>query len=326
MNKARAVGALLGLLVLLLVTPSAAREPDPRARAQELFRQANQLFSRGLFLDALKRYRQARALYPSFKIDLNIGQTLQRMKRDAEAAVYYEKFLLSAAKAPPAITAKVKKQLALLRQRLASVKVSCMEDGVMIKLDGRAVGKTPMDLPLYVKPGKHQLSAARHGMTPFSRDLVLEAGQHLSLDVPTVPPASAEVVKPPGDDAGEKDRQARRRKTIWAYSTLGVGAALAVTAAVLYGVGGSQGSEAHDLYREATDHQAIADYRADLEGAESKLIAANVIMGAAAVAIGLSVYHFVTRPSEAPAAPGTPRASITLTGDQGALLTIGGSF
>ena len=105
----------------------------------------------------------------------------------------------------------------------------------------------------------------------------------------------------PQDVLNEDVLRKRRRKTIWAYTALGVGAAAAVTMAVLYGVGKSQGDDAYDSYNKASDPSDIARYHEELDDAEATMTVGHGFLALTVVAFGFSVYQFLTRP-EIPAA------------------------
>jgi hypothetical protein len=199
------------------------------------------------------------------------------------------------------------------------VKVKTLLEGAAIRADGVSVGTAPLDIPVYFEPGEHRLEARKGGAEPVSRTVTLTAGQELVVDLspepatpasaPTVepppsapPPASAPVAEtesavppaPAGPDPVLVER--RRKKTLWAWISLGAGGALALTAAVLYGVGGAQSSDAHDRYEKEKDPQKIESAWSDVESAQNKVIAGHVMAGLAAVGIGFAVYQFLTRP------------------------------
>ena len=335
----RIVPLMILICVLLAPAVGGADTEADKHKARSLFLKANRFLDRGMFLEALAHYRKARKLYPSYKIDLNIGGCLDAMGRHGEAATYLEKFLIESEKAPPKVIAQARKRLDELKKKLARLNLSCAVEGATVVLDDKIVGQTPLEIPIYMKPGKHLLKVIKAEHRTYTRRLTVKAQQVYKLAVvlgmmgdtvkaqakPIDPPAAPRPA--PTLEAALGDAKEYRRKSTWAYTALGVGVALTATAMVLYGVGGSQGSEAHEAYQAATDQDVIEDRWTDVQAAESKLIAANVVMGVAVAALGFSVYHFLTRPGEAPASPGGPAgASISLTRDQGALLTFGGSF
>ena len=326
----RIAGPLVLLTALLCASPAVAREQTPKQRARVLFKQANQLFSRGMYLDALQRYRKARSLYPSFKIDLNIGATLDSLERRTEAAEFFERFLLQSATAPAPIIKAASTRLDELRKKLGRIKVTSLVEGATLWVDGKAVGKTPIELPVYLEPGQHTLRLEREGHETVTRGLEVAAGVYQTLDLtprprqPKPTPASHPALTPPVHEGPDPAHVAlHRRKTLWAYSALGVGAALTVTAAVLYGVGASQGSSAHDAYSKATDPDEMDRHYDDVEAAKTKLVVGHVLMGVAAVAYGVSAYQFLTRPGVEQ--PGRAHLSLR-AGRHGGVVGLRGTF
>jgi len=93
-------------------------------------------------------------------------------------------------------------------------------------------------------------------------------------------------------------RKKRRSKSIWGYTALGVGGALATTSAILLGVGKNRGDSAHADYMAVSDfHQPTLDsYRDEIDGARTTMIVGGIMMGVAAGCIGYSLYEIFTRP------------------------------
>jgi tetratricopeptide (TPR) repeat protein len=302
----------LWLLALPPIPLAVAETVDKKTEARKLFREANRLFKRKMYLDALRKYRQARALYPSYKIDLNIGGTLDELGRRTEAAAYFERFLIQSSDAPAPITKAARSRLDELRKKLASAKVTCLVDGATVLVDGKGAGTTPLEIPLYFEAGTYTIAARKAGHRPSSKELTLSAGQHVVVDLILVREGLADDTPPASQPAGVVRSRAtpdpgiarrRREKTIWAYTALSMGAACAVTAGILYGVGTAQGNAAHDRYQAATLPDEIELHYRDVESAKTKLVAGHVLIGVAAAAIGVSIYSFLTRPSAVAATP-----------------------
>ena len=195
-QSGRRVVALVCLVMSLAAGEAVAGGAD-RARASELFVQGNRLFKRGLYLDALKKFRQAQKLFPSHKIDLNIGSTLDALGRRTEAAAYFERFLVQASSAPEKITKLARKRLEQLKRKLGSVRLTCLEEGAVVRVDGKSVGRTPLDLPIYLEPGEHRVELLKERFAPFSRAVTIKAGEHGTLD--------AAKTDGPNKDAASKD-------------------------------------------------------------------------------------------------------------------------
>jgi len=308
---------------------------DKRSRATALFKEANKLASRGQFLDALAKYKAATELYPSYKIDLNIGGTLDNMGRPTEAAIYFEKFLISAVKAPPAIVASARERLATLRGKLARLKVTCLVKGSVVQVDGSDLGKLPLELPIYLKPGKHRVGVHRPGYVATYEQVTLKAGEQRNMSLRMLTMEQNKEYK-----AYQEQLRSRRTKTILAYSSLGLGAALVLGGGVLYGVGGSQGDDAHERYQTTNSPAELSSASEEIDSAGKLMAVGHVLTGLAVASAAFSIYQFLTRPvvekpgfmrgDEQPnsprKAPGT-RASVGVSvNGEGGVMTLTGQF
>ena len=356
------------IFVFLMVSSAVTHGDTLREGARALFKEGNTLYSKRDYNGALDKYLKARALFFNYRIDLNIANTLDSLKRYAEAAGEYERFLQQADKdAPQAIVHKARARLEQLKKEVASLKLTCGVKGAVIQVDNKASGKTPADIRFYLGPGEHEvvLSLANH--EPFRWHGRLEAGEHRSLDLKswiaslsriepvkpaekasgggpakTRPPkketppaeqttdaAQREVISPvPPQKSDSLLIQQRRSKTIWAWTSLGAGLACAMASGVLYGVGFVQRGDAYDRYSAAHDQALIDQHWGDVESAENLLIGGHVMAGVAAVAVGLSLYQFITRPP-APEALDPARSSVVVGvsgGQSGVGLSLSGVF
>jgi tetratricopeptide (TPR) repeat protein len=308
--------ALTLTLALALVVPTGAAARSPKEQAAGLLKEGSALYEQGDYAGALRKFEQAHGLYPSYKIVFNIATTLEYLGREAEAAQHFARFLALAGPTASLDTIRAaRSSLAKLEPRLGRLKLSCSEEGATVLVDGHRRGSTPLAQAIYLAPGRRTLRVEKAGFTPASRELTLAAGQleQLTLQLQPAPAAAAppypvqepaaEVKEVPSPTPQDDGAQRRRTRSLWAYTTLGVGAALVVTASILYGVGASQGGEAHEAYTEATGRPgtSLAEidlHRADVEAARDKILAGNILLGAGLVALGVSTYLFLTRPAE----------------------------
>ena len=331
---ARAV-LLIFVFSSCLFIPRTSRAETPREQAGVLFKQGNKTFMEGGYSKALVIFQKAYRLYPSFKLDYNIAATMEELGRLREAAGHYQRFLvLGRDKSPTELVNKALGRLRLLRTKLASLRITCDVKGASVWVDRKHAGKTPLRLRVFLEPGRHSVQAATQGKPPFESEVALKAGEHRDLSikldqaqkeakavVPKEIAADANLQPRPDDDIS----RARRSKTLWGYIAMGVGGASTLTAAILYGVGGSQGEEAYDNYQKAVGDAEITRYHGEVEDARKKLIAGHVLMGVAAAAFGVSIYQFLTRPTEDKQEfASTVTAVIPLLG--GAALSFSGGF
>lgn len=138
----------------------------------------------------------------------------------------------------------------------------------------------------------------------------------------TKPAATSSPLNP------NEDQKLRRNKTIWGYSTLAIGGAAAIVAAILYGVGATQYQNAHDLYLASESGAEMDRHWSDVESADVKLVAGHVMAGLAVSAIAFSIYSFATRPERAPTnALSTRNASLSIRPSTGAIhVGLNGTF
>lgn len=305
---ARCISSLLFFLLMSVAPVPCGAQASDRQAAKELFKEGNQLRWKKEYARALRSYEQAYRLFPSYKILLNMGLTLQDTGRHTEAAAFFERFIMrGAGQSPKEMVQLAQEQLAELRGKLGRLWVSCPVQGVLVVVDGKKVGFTPVARWVYLEPGKHRLALSAKGYAPLTRDLSLAAGQALDVPVRLVPRQAGdkEVVKQPETQTVSEALllQRRSRKTRWAYVGLGTGLALATTGAVLLILGIDQGESAHANYLAAAESSPPGDllqleeYDTHKEAARTKVIVGDILLGAAAVALGFSIYQFATRPA-----------------------------
>jgi len=282
------VASLLAALVLVLA-PGAPRAGTPRDRARVLFKKGNALYLKGDYEGALRKYRAARDIFPNYKIDLNIANTLDDLRRPAAAIKEFQRFLRNAGSTVPAeLVTKARSRMEELKERLRRKKQKSA--GTTRSRPSRKPRK---------QPAGSKAATARKGSPRQDPD-----------DMP-----AAAIRK-------------RKLHTVVAWSSLGLGVACAATAGVLYVVGVNRRGTAYDNYSAARDQAVIDGHWEDVEQEEKKLIAGHVLAGVAAAAVGVSAYFFITRPS-ATEAPPTTRQSLRLVlggSGQGAGLLLSGKF
>ena len=249
-------------LLMLSLHPNTVFADTPRQEALNLFKQGNALYTNGNYKGALDKYWKARALFPNYRIDMNVAKTLDDMGRHTKAAMEYERFLQRADKTAPMAAIKMARdRLDELKKKLSSLKLTCLEKDATIKVNGKIVGTTPVDSRLYLKPGQYLVVVSLAPNEPYRWESKLEAGDHRNLSVKFLPKKSSEskpeevtspeinkkselatnkqeetaIVLP--DSLDQLILKKRRGKTIWAWTMLGVSLACVAGAGVMYGVG-----------------------------------------------------------------------------------------
>jgi len=200
------------LLLVCLAVPGRADAdpaPGPSQKARALFREGNRLVRRKDYPAALERFRAAYALYPSPKILLNTGTTLQLLGRNAEAADAYEHYLADPG-ADPTRRAEVTGLVEALDRQVARLHVTVDVDRAEVLIDGTRVGDAAPRLDRRIEPGKHTI-AGHADSGDASVEVVAVAGEELPVRLalaavvtrpdPVVPAEPVAPAQPPPDRA-----------------------------------------------------------------------------------------------------------------------------
>ena len=95
-DRLRRLGLVVALGAAVALTGASAVGQTRRQHAEAMLRTGNQLYDQGDYEGALQRYRAAQELFPSYKIDYNIGVALQALKQPVQALPHFERFLRQA--------------------------------------------------------------------------------------------------------------------------------------------------------------------------------------------------------------------------------------
>lgn len=196
---------LLGILLLLAPAASAwaqtakASAKAERAEAKRFLRQGTAAYQRREYDLALEKFQRAYEVFPSPRIFYNLGQVLRELRRPVEATVAFETFL----KESDRITSRQRKEtraaLRELEPEVSRVTLLTNVDDVEIGIDGAYRGKTPLDGPLILAPGVHEIALVRTGYTTL-RETITVAGdeeRRFSLVLERSPPVTEPLVLPP---------------------------------------------------------------------------------------------------------------------------------
>lgn len=245
MSPTSSVRAATILAIALGAAPgrAVAQSDSSKAAATAKVAEAQRLYEDGDYAGALLKLRAAYNLYPSPKIHFNFGQAYRGLARDTEAIEAFETFLAEAKDAPEELRTDARKQLAELHARVASVEVTCDEAGADVRVDGRSYGRTPLDRPILIAPGTHQIVVKKDGFPTFTETIAPRRAVSLRIEAtlrglpPSTGDGSAPPNAPPGAALGATaapDERGRpppaSRWWIWA----GIGVALVAGAALGY--------------------------------------------------------------------------------------------
>ncbi|MGC4068854.1 MAG: PEGA domain-containing protein [Polyangiaceae bacterium] len=156
---------------------------------------------------------------PSFDVAVLLGQTELLMGKYRDAA---EHFTLALRDFPPTEAPRKKEQirgaLDQAKAKVGTLKVTIDKADAEVAIDGKAVGKTPFDVDLYVEPGTHTITAT-HPTGSVDRIIDVSAGDQRAINLkirttadstaPKLPYGSTEL-----DDPGAtRDQRAAEGRT-----------------------------------------------------------------------------------------------------------------
>jgi len=207
---------------------------DPNRRATELYKKGNELYDKAKFADAETMYRAAFELRQSFEIAGNLGDVEMIQGKPREAAEHLAFALREfPPSGKPAQKEALKKRLREAAALIGTVKVTVNMPDAEVVLDGKTIGKSPIEQEFYVDRGQHVLEARIAGHEPAKETITATSGSthDVSLTLKKIEPP-----KPPpkpvvrGPEAGGGD--APKKNVI-----LIIGGAMVSVAAVATGVG-----------------------------------------------------------------------------------------
>ncbi len=175
--------ATLLVAALLAQTSPMNASPEAKARAKVLLNEGSALYQSGDIAGALEKFQEARATYASPKIWFNIGQANRDLGRFDESLAAFDKFLIGARDASPEAIADAQKALDELRPKLGRVRIECQIPGAEVNIDGKVVGQAPLLDPIWVMPGRHQITALAVGASPAIEMVNVVAGMEILVDL-----------------------------------------------------------------------------------------------------------------------------------------------
>ncbi|KYF61986.1 hypothetical protein BE11_43825 [Sorangium cellulosum] len=117
-------------------------------------------------------------LNPTFDVAYNLGNTKYQLKKHREAAQYLSfalrhwPLVKTVAKLKPT----AEQRLAESRAQVGAVAVTVGVAGAEVVVDGKAVGRAPLEGEVFVEPGEHRVEARQAGYAPASQTVAVAKG------------------------------------------------------------------------------------------------------------------------------------------------------
>ncbi|KYF78714.1 hypothetical protein BE18_23345 [Sorangium cellulosum] len=117
-------------------------------------------------------------LNPTFDVAYNLGNTKYQLKKHKEAAQYLSHALRHwpLMKAAAKLKTTAEQRLAESRAQVGALAVKAGTPGAEVLVDGKAVGKAPLEGEVFVEPGEHRVEARLEGYAPASQTVKVAKG------------------------------------------------------------------------------------------------------------------------------------------------------
>ncbi len=172
-----------------------------RDSARQHYGRGLEFASKGVYEDALREFQEAYRRQPHFAVLYNIGQAYLALKQPVEAIAALEQYLAEGGgQISEERVRETTAQIAAEKALTAEIFLTARPPGASVSLDGRSVGKAPLDAPLRVTPGSHSLAVRTSDGTEVGRTLAPQAGERITLSI-EVPSAVTTSKHAPGDVA-----------------------------------------------------------------------------------------------------------------------------
>lgn len=308
------------LAAMHVAVSAGAQQGDAKADAGVHFDRGVAAFEQKRFGDADKEFREAYELSPAFAVLYNIGQVSVALGDSVAAVDAFEKFLEQGGNAideerRQTVLAELNKQ----RSKIGRIAVNSNPPGVEIRIDGKFVGKTPLQGNVRVSSGRHSIVALMDGYQAQAREMDVAPGALVELNLTLTSASSSQA---PSAASSANQVQASRNSTEpGQHTTINVavnqadhgtsaGSGQRTAAYVLGGLGFgliavgtyfaiSGASQASDAKRRVNDAQTGSEWdlaKGDFDDAKSRNQLGLIGMGIGTAALAGGVVVFLTAP------------------------------
>ncbi|WP_437578188.1 PEGA domain-containing protein [Sorangium sp. So ce887] len=268
------------------------------------------------YVGAEAELQSAWELSPTFDVAYNLGNTKYQLKKHREAAQYLSHALRHwpLMKAAAKLKPTAEKRLAESRAQVGALVVTAGVVGAEVVVDGKAVGKAPLEGEVFVEAGEHRVEARLEGYAPASETVKVAKGGTAAAALALAPvkgeaqegssvanaaegrnAAGAPVAEMPPSAPAEPQPPPQKRSwvpviALGAASAVGLGLGIGMTVAgsnVLDDVH-AQRQAIRDAGGQCTNPPAaFVDRCAELNGAGERVDTLGHVAGAAYVASGV---------------------------------------
>lgn len=198
--------------------PPPAPKSREQAEADRHFTSGVTLYKESKFSEALAEFQRAYEIAPHPLVLYNIAGCHRELSSYGEAVRFYRRFLEEGQQVVSKLRLdNAQRELDDILARIARVTVKLDGPaGAELSLDGEPLGTMPLEMPLILPPGEHELTARAAGYREARRKVRVASGDELEIELT--------LTELPAEPAPVVSRQPQRRKRASA-KTFAIGAA-----------------------------------------------------------------------------------------------------
>ncbi|MEM9860886.1 MAG: PEGA domain-containing protein [Myxococcota bacterium] len=217
--------ATIAGVLLLLASPTLAQEvpdesgsaatsegtaPEPEnasavREARQHYEAANAHFEARNFRSAIEEFQLAARLVPSADLWFNIARSHEEVGELDEAVAHFRLYLRDRVDPPDRVA--VEQRIERLESQIEAAAAARQQapttgtlriaagEGATLRLDGEAIGTSPLASSLELEPGRHELEVERDGYIPFRSVVSIEAGLSTAAYVDLQPATQYRAVR-----------------------------------------------------------------------------------------------------------------------------------
>lgn len=296
--------SICSFLCLALAMPTAHAED--KAKAVKLLAKGDKALAKGnrymeqnnpdkgieAWEEALALYTEAYEAYNNPKIFFPIARAEQLLGHNMEAMDHYQQVLKGAEDPKPELVAQVDKAIEEVRKELIALDLTVEQDGAVVSLDGKDIGLTPLDGPLYMPPGGHKYTVTLDGYSPQEEMFDLTRGQTTSRTLSLEP---LKVTSNKGAKKPKKATKTKKKGTSSTASTKPLTISFGVAGALLIGAGftGIAASARHDRYQDVTLSDEVRTKAQD--SGKTYRLATDVLLASGVLAAAYGTYYYYSK-------------------------------
>ena len=214
-----------GISLIALSPPASAQSTD--AQAEALFAQGTEHYKARDWTKAYEAYTKAFALKQSYDIAGNLGDVELILGKKQAAARHLAYSLANWPAGKQDAKARTQARLDEAKSSLGAVRVTCNVSGAEVLVNGDTIGKTPINVEIFVDPGAVNVQAQKQGYSSEKRTVAVAIGETKGVEITLE--VSSTTSGPNGDSGAQVDSKGMPPKTI---ALIAGGALTAIAAGV----------------------------------------------------------------------------------------------